>query len=245
LYVSFIIPAYRNAAILLNNVPVLQAHLQAKGYLYEILIVDDGSGDGGQTESAAAQLDCRFLANPRNTGKGAAVRRGMIAAKGQFRIFTDADIPFETDVIDRFLHYLDFKEFDVVVGDRTLAHAQYFEQIPLARKFASKIFSFVVGRFITTGMFDTQCGLKGFRAAIADDIFSVSKIDRFAFDVEIIYIALKRNYDIKRLPVQLRSQEGNSVSLMRHALNMLFDVLRIKYFHLKTGYRNPQINHGT
>lgn len=235
--VSIIIPSYRNAAIVRQNLPILQAHLEEKKYTYEIILVDDGSNDGNQTRQVAAELGCRFEENPVNTGKGAAVRRGMLAAKGQFLLFTDADIPFETEAIDKFLYYLDFKEFDLVIGDRTLPESDYFDGITRSRKLGSQIFSFIVGRFVVTGMFDTQCGLKGFRRAIAMDIFGVAQINRFAFDVELIYIALKRNYDIKRLPVRLRSTEGNSVSLLRHAGNMLYDIFSIKIFHVRGKYR--------
>lgn len=235
-YLSIVIPSYRSAGVLAANLPVLLEHLGQKSYAWEVLVVDDGSGDGGETEKAVQALGCTFLANPVNMGKGAAVRRGMHHATGQFRLFTDADIPFETEAIDRFVHYLDFKEFDIVIGDRTLPDSHYYDRITSGRNRASKIFSFVVGRFVTTGVPDTQCGLKGFRAAVADDIFSVAILDRFAFDVELMYIALKRNYDIKRLPVTLRSSDGSSVSVLRHSLQMLTDLLRIKWHHVQTGY---------
>lgn len=236
-YLSIIIPSYRSASVLERNLPVLLTHLQQQSYDYEVIVVDDGSNDSGQTQQVAAQLGVRFEANPVNMGKGAAVRRGMQHATGQFRLFTDADIPFELDAIDRFVRYLDFKEFDIVIGDRTLPDSHYFDRISSGRNLSSKVFSFVVGRFVTTGVPDTQCGLKGFRAAIADDLFSVAILDRFAFDVELMYIALKRNYDIKRLPVALRSSDGSSVSVLRHSLQMLSDLLKIKLHHLKTGYR--------
>lgn len=236
-YVSIVIPSYRNADIVRQNLPVLQRHLQERNISHEIILVDDGSNDGGKTRAVAAALGCRFEENPINAGKGAAVRRGMLAATGEFRLFTDADIPFETDAIDIFLRYLDFKEFHMAVGDRTLPESDYFDGIKRSRMLGSRIFSFIVGRFIVTGMFDTQCGLKGFRREIAEDIFGVAQINRFAFDVEIIYIALKRNYDIKRLPVRLRSTDGNSVSLLRHAGNMLYDIFRIKFFHVRGVYR--------
>lgn len=233
---SIIIPSYKGASVLRNNVPGLVAYLNSKQIEHEIILVDDGSDDDGATEQVAKELNCRFAQNPVNKGKGAAVRNGMQKASGEFRIFTDVDIPFEYDAFDRFLKYLDEKEFDVVVGDRTLPGSSYFAEIPGIRKLGSNIFSFVVGRFVAGGHFDTQCGMKGFRAAVADDLFAVSRIDGFAFDVELLYISLKRNYDIKRLPVVLRCQEGSSVNVLRHGAGMLLDLFRMKWNQLQGRY---------
>ena len=236
MYLSVIIPSYNSSSVLKNNIPYLLSHLDAKGYEYEVLVVDDGSRDEGKTHKAVEELGCTYLKNPVNMGKGAAVRNGMKNAKGKFRIFTDADIPFNAEAMDLFLHYLDFKEFDMVIGDRTLQQSNYFGEISKARKLGSAWFSFIVGRFVAGGMFDTQCGMKGFRASIADDIFGVGRVNGFAFDVEIIYIALKRNLDIKRLPVTLRSQEGSSVSMLKHSFAMIMDLFRIKTFHMRGKY---------
>jgi dolichyl-phosphate beta-glucosyltransferase len=234
---SIIIPSYKGVHILKKNLPGLQTYLADKKIVYEIIVVDDGSEDNGATGTAVEALGCTFIENPKNMGKGASVRNGINKAKGDFIIFTDVDIPFEYDAIPTFLYYLDFKEFDVVVGDRTLEESNYFTEIPKSRKLGSAVFSFFVGRFVTTGIYDTQCGIKGFRAKVAKDIFSKANIDGFTFDVELLYIALKRNYDIKRLPVKLRSQEESSVSLLKHAVPMVYDLFRIKYNHLKGAYK--------
>lgn len=222
--------------MLRNNVPGLIGYLNQSGTPFEIIIVDDGSQDNGATRSVATELGCVFLENEINLGKGAAVRKGMLAARGEFRIFTDVDIPFEYDAFQRFLRYLDEKEFDVVVGDRTLHGSSYFTEISWLRKLGSNIFSFIVGRFVAGGHFDTQCGMKGFRAAAAMDLFGVSRINGFAFDVELLYVSLKRNYDIKRLPVVLRCQEGSSVSVLRHGMGMLVDLFKIKINHVAGKY---------
>ena len=234
---SVIIPAFKGAEVLRNNVPGLIAYFKEKNRSFEIIIVDDGSEDNGATQKVAADLNCLFCANEKNSGKGAAVRKGMRLAKGDFRIFTDVDIPFEYDAFDRFLEYLDEKEFSVVVGDRTLKGSSYFTEIPWIRKVGSNVFSFIVGRFVAGGHFDTQCGMKGFRADVADDLFGVSRINGFAFDVELLYISLKRNYDIKRLPVVLRCQEGSSVSVLRHGFGMLIDLFIIKWNHVRKKYK--------
>lgn len=235
---SLVIPSYRSASVLSGQLPDLMCWLNTSGFTFEVIVVDDGSEDGGATRVAAQNNRCRFLELPRNQGKGGAVRAGMKAARGQFRIFTDADIPFRNEAIASFIHYLDFKEFDVVVGDRALPESRYLTEISKLRKWGSALFTLIVGRFVTTGLFDTQCGMKGFRAAIAEDLFGVGRINGFAFDVELLYIALKRNYDIKRLPVIYRGDQGPStVSLLRHGPGMVGDLLRIKWHQVFGHYR--------
>jgi len=224
---SVVIPCYKDSSVLGRNLPVLKRHLDSQLIPYEVVVVDDGSGDADAACKVADSLGCRFYTQPKNMGKGAAVRRGMREARGEFRIFTDVDIPFELDAFDRFLHYLDFKEFDVVVGDRNLPGSRYMSEISAIRRIGSSVFAFLSGRFVAGGYFDTQCGMKGFRASAANDLFSVARINRFGFDVELLYIAMKRNYDIKKLAVILRSQEGSSVNVVRDGLQMVFDLFRI------------------
>ena len=179
---------------------------------------------------------CDFYGYTNNKGKGNAVRYGISKAKGDIILFTDADIPFEGDAILKAIHYLSIKEYDLVIGDRGLDESDYFDKVSNERRFGSGLFTFFVGRFVTTGFSDTQCGFKAFRKDVAKDLFSKSLINGFAFDVELVYIALKRNYDIKKLPVILRSQDGNSVSVLKHGFGMLLDLFNIKINHLKGKY---------
>lgn len=233
---SIILPSYKGNDILSRNLPLLIEYLAGKNIEHEIIVVDDGSDDNDATKKVAEQYGAIYLENGKNMGKGAAVRKGMLYAKGQFRIFTDADIPFEFEAFERFLYYLDFKEFDMVIGDRTLPGSAYFNEISKTRKLSSNFFTFLVGRFVTTGMFDTQCGMKGFRADVAEDLFSVNRVNGFAFDVELLYIALKRNYDIKRLPVKLRTNEPSTINLAKEGITMVADILTLKLNHLRGRY---------
>jgi dolichyl-phosphate beta-glucosyltransferase len=234
---SIVLPSYKNADALQAQLPDFISWLNEKKYSFEIIVVDDGSNDNGATEKVAKENNCKFIRLEKNSGKGAAVRKGMQQATGDFRMFTDADIPFEFEAFEKFLYYLKEKEFDIAIGDRRLPESKYFSEIKGARKVGSNIFTFMVGRFVTTGLFDTQCGMKGFTAKVADDLFSIARLNGFAFDVELLYIALKRNYDIKRLPVHFRSNhDTSSVSLMKHAPGMLVDLFRIKLNHLRGKY---------
>jgi len=107
-------------------------------------VVDDGSNDQGATESVCLNLGCNYRQNVKRMGKGAAVRTGMKAARGLFRIFTDADIPYKLDAIGIMLKYLDFKEFQLVIGDRNLQGSSYLSEIPKVRKFASIFFTWLI-----------------------------------------------------------------------------------------------------
>jgi len=238
---SLIIPIYNAEAFILDTLIRLSEWQQKIDYKVQIILINDGSTD--LTESIVANYikmkddSIEMITYKLNQGKGYAVKTGMLASKGKYRIFTDSDIPFGFEVINRMLYYLDFKEFDVVIGDRTLPGSSYHKKIPKIRKMGSEIFSFIVGRFVAGGHFDTQCGVKGFRDEVANDLFSLSKIKGFAFDVELLYVSLKRNYDIKRIPVVLICQEGSSVSLFRHGWGMFLDLYKIELNRLIGKYK--------
>lgn len=232
--VSIIIPSYNSASALEKNLPyLLENRKQLTGGVVEVIIVDDGSHDKNATKVISEKNNCTYLRLERNLGKGAAVRAGMIAANGKYRIFTDADIPYQIENISAFVSALRNNEGDMVVGDRTLNKSTYFEEISFLRKYGSKFFAFIVGSVISGKRYDTQCGLKGFKANVANDLFKVSKINGFALDVELFYIAKRRAYTIKCLPVQLRSTDGNSVSVFKQAIKMSFDLPKIIFYHFR------------
>ena len=235
--ISIVIPSYNSSEALLKNLPYLKEFIDREKLNAEVIIVDDGSTDDGATKKVVQNFGFLYVNYEINKGKGYAVREGVKLASGEYIIFTDADIPFEGEAISSILHSLNVKEYDLAIGDRSLDSSEYFSKVSTKRKFGSGIFTFIVGRFITTGITDTQCGLKGFRKEIAEDLFGVSRLNSFTFDVELIYISLKRNYDIKKIPVSLRSQDGNSVNVFKHAFGMALDLLIIKLNHVRGLYK--------
>lgn len=236
LKISLVIPTFNDAFALTKNYPILLDYLQASSHNWELIIVDDGSQDTQAITLFSQQNQVALICLKQNRGKGAAIREGILKAKGEIVIYTDADIPFECAALDQIIEYIHVKEFDLVIGDRGLKDSDYFNQIAPKRKFGSGLFTFFVGRFVTTGFSDTQCGLKGFKQTVAQRLFSRTQLNSFAFDVELLYIALKWNLDIKKIPVKLRSADGNSVNLIKHGPRMVFDLFRIKWFHLKGLY---------
>jgi dolichyl-phosphate beta-glucosyltransferase len=238
--VSVVLPCYKAAGLARQSVDQLRQALTPTGCEWEIVVVDDGGHDFADTEWK--DLDrVRLIRFNENRGKGAAVRAGMLNARGAVRIFTDVDLPFGLNLVPVMRHYL-LNGFHMVVGDRTLPGATYRESISPPRRVASAIFTSFVGSLVTGGFFDTQCGLKGVRGDIADELFPLLTIDRFAFDVELIYVALKHRLDIKRIPVNLLNNETSSVRLLRDASRGVSDIARIKINQMARRYDSSALD---
>jgi dolichyl-phosphate beta-glucosyltransferase len=131
------------------------------------------------------------------------------------------------------LDYLDRKEFHICIGTRPRRAGSQADPTGRLRRFASWAFTEFVSRIVVTGIRDTQAGFKGFQREAARFLFGQSRVDNFAFDIEILYLAFKNDFDVKRVPVQLRHADHSSVSLLRHAPPMLLETLRLPFrFHL-------------
>jgi dolichyl-phosphate beta-glucosyltransferase len=238
-YISLIIPSYKGASLLSESIPPLLQYLSEKKFSFEIIVVDDGSQDNGETEEIVHRLNLTFIQNDKNRGKGNAVKRGMLLAKGEYILFTDADIPFEYDSIEKALYYMAVEGFDMAIGDRFLMDSTYFKEISLIRKISSNIFAGIVNWFISIEFIDTQCGFKGFKATVAKD---------FAFDVELLHISSMRNYNIKPFSINLRmNNDFSTVKIIPQAFAMFLDLFRIKYYQIKgyyneAQYKNPNLN---
>jgi glycosyltransferase involved in cell wall biosynthesis len=234
---SIVLPCYRSALLAAASVVRLDGFLREAGISAEIIVVDDGGADFPEQPWDPA-LGARLLRLPRNRGKGAAVAAGMRAARGRVRVFTDVDLPYDLELLPVIVRYVSDQGFHVVIGDRTLPDSVYLTDLSLPRRIASGLFSQFVGRMVTGGFFDTQCGLKGMRGDVADELFALQRLDRFTFDVELVYLALKHKLDIKRIPVQLRNNETSSVRLARDASQGFVDVFRIKWHQVRGYYRS-------
>lgn len=239
--VSIVLPCYRAAHLARRSVATLVDALVASTLDWEIVVVDDGGGDFAPAEWED-ESHIRLIRLPQNRGKGAAVRAGMLAASGSVRVFTDVDLPFGVDLIPVMVHYLHERRYHMVIGDRLLSTSEYSIHLPWQRRVASAVFTNIVGRFVTGGFFDTQCGLKAVRGDVADALFPLLRLDRFAFDVELVYVALKHRLDIKRVPVRLLHNQTSSVRLLRDSAHGFWDIFRIKYFQLRGYYANPRLD---
>ncbi|HOY32920.1 MAG TPA: glycosyltransferase [Bacteroidales bacterium] len=238
---SLIIPVYNAETFISDTLARLTEWKQKINYTVQVIIVNDGSSDSTaeRIENYIKTTDpsLELISIKKNRGKGYAVKTGMLAALGQFRIYTDADIPFGFGVVEKILYYLEFKEFDVCIGNRKSVQSTYFVHMDPIRKFASKIFTAIISRYVVTGVNDTQCGLKGFKAPVAEELFSKLQTRGFAFDVELLYLCFKYEYDIKRIPVSFEGNEHSTISLIKTSVQMSRDIFFLPFrYHFTKKY---------
>ena len=225
---SLIIPAYNESDRIGASLEKSLDWAAGQPFDVEILVVDDGSRDATVDVVRGYVGDgLRLLAQPRNMGKGAAVRRGMLEARGRNRIFTDAD--FSTPITESVRVLAELERFDVVIGSRALDASFIKEHQPWYRESMGKAFNLLVQAVAVPGIHDTQCGFKGFRAEAAEAIFSRTKIDGFGFDVEVLYIARRLGYSIKEIPVEWYNDPRSTLNPVSDSLKMFRELLMVRW----------------
>ncbi len=237
---SIIIPAYNEDVLIASTLDSLQAYLSTRPEQYEIIVVDDGSRDK-TTEilrhwQECNKVDLRLLVNPQNVGKGFSIRRGVSESRGQFIIFIDADLPYELDAIDQFLGALR-NGCDLAVGSRVLPGSQV-KGVPVLRFISGQIFSLMVQTVLFSGLPDTQCGFKSFRATAAKEIFRRLTINGFGFDVEMLFVARKHKLVIRPVPVRMIDHRHRSrVRLVIDSLKMFANLFMVRWNDLRGRYK--------
>ena len=226
---SLIIPAYNEGERLPQTLPPVFAFLEAQPYPSEIILVNNNSRDDTRAialEFAATRPYLRVLDEPRQ-GKGAAVRSGMLAATGEYLFMADADFSMPVEEIAKFLPPR-LEGYDVAIGSREGPGAVRYNE-PQYRHFMGRVFNFYVKVLVIPGHEDTQCGFKCFRRDVALDILPYQTIDGWAFDVELLFIALRRGYNLVEVPIHWFYGENSRVSPVRDTVNMIREVLKIRY----------------
>lgn len=230
--ISFILPVYNCYDKLLQGLPDLVKLLDDLDAKYEIIIVDDGSVHKPGIQPNLSE-NCKLLVNDKNYGKGYSVKKGMLAASGDHLFFMDGDFPFNLEVIPRMYDKIQQPGIDMVIGDRTKPGSSYAEA-GLLRATGSKIISFIVSSLVTKGYYDTQCGIKGFKKDVAKDIFSRLTVNGFSFDVEVLFIGIKRKYRIEKIVVKVNKQFSSNVKVIFHGIEMMVNFFRI-YINYRSG----------
>ncbi len=239
---SLIVPVFNADSFIFDKLCLLSKWEAEIDYKVEIILVNDGSKDltSSIIEDYIKKNNSTFkhVSYNKNKGKGFAVKTGMLEAKGKYRIFTDADIPYGLEIIDSMLYYLEFKEYDVCIGNRNSRQSKYLVKMSVIRKLSSKIFTTIISRYVVTGVNDTQCGIKGFTENTAKTLFNKSLFNGFAFDVEILYLSFKFEYDIKRIPVSFEGNDISTINLAPTSIKMLWDIFRLPFlYHFFNKYR--------
>jgi len=245
LQLSIVIPAYNEELRLGATLESIRGYAKQCGFPIEVLVVDDGSTDRtaalvGSFAGLAGKVPLtRLLSLPANRGKGAALRKGVLAAAGDFVLCYDADAATPIDEVDRFMlemaggvsgeHADAGGPKEIVIGSRRIEGAGV--QRSGLRDLCGRIFCLLGTRWLLPGLADTQCGFKLFRREVARSVFSRAQLQSFATDVEVLYLARQAQLRISELPVRWREVEGSKLRLGRDSWRMMRDVLRVRRLH--------------
>lgn len=230
---SVIIPAYNEAARLGKTLRAVVDYLRQSSPDAEVIVVDDGSSD--QTAALARQVfnesrDLRtaVISYKSNLGKGRAVRLGLLAARGDVALFSDADLSTPISEAPKLIEPIVKGQCDVTFGSRALDRRLIGVHQPWRREQGGRIFNLVVRLATGLPFWDTQCGFKAFRMTVCRPLVEAATVDRFGFDVELLYLAFRAGLNLKEIPVRWDHNEGSKVSVVSDSFRMLNEVSLIR-----------------
>jgi dolichyl-phosphate beta-glucosyltransferase len=238
-YLSVIIPAYREASRILNCLQRVTEYLDGQHEPWECIVVDDGSPD--ETASIVEAyirehpgFRIHLLRKP-HRGKGAAVRAGVLDACGEFILFSDADLSTPIEEVEKFLPLLEAGH-DIAIGSREASGARRYNE-PHHRHIVGRTFNLVVRTLAVGDYQDTQCGFKAYRRAAAKKLFRSQRLERFSFDVEILFLARKAGLRVAVVPVRWYYADFSNMHVLRDGLLMFLDVVTIRLNEFRGLYR--------
>jgi dolichyl-phosphate beta-glucosyltransferase len=229
--ISIVIPAYNESARIGRALTEVLRCVHDRAWNAEILVVNDGSTDRTAAvvqEFAQLHPEVRLLNNPKNRGKGFSVRHGVLQAVGEIVMFTDADLSAPMEEAERLFDAL-HQGADIAIGSRWLERNRQTLKQPLYRQFFGRCFNAITRLVMGLPFADTQCGFKAFRRPVAQTIFQLQRIERWGFDPELLFIALKRGYKIQEVPVTWGHDERSRLSYLKDGLKMLEEVAYIRW----------------
>jgi len=237
-YLSVIIPSYKEEKRLLKSLEAIKKYRESHDFAIETIVVVDGSPDntGEIAKKYQSQLkDLKVIDRKENKGKGYTVKEGMLAAKGKYLLFTDADNSTPFEQVDKLLKYIDM--YEVVIGSRyikggKLAHAQ-----PLTRIIGGRVLNMLIQLLAVRGIKDTQCGFKLFQKEAGQAIFKKQTFDRFSFDIEVLAIARKLGYKTKEVGITWYDDPHSTVNPIKDGLRMISDSWQVRKNITKGKYK--------
>jgi len=233
---TIIIPAFNEAARLPDSLAQVDAFVRAQNYPVELIVVNNNSSDATLSiveEFAASHAYARALTEPR-PGKGAAVRAGILAGRGEYLFICDADFSMPVDEIAKFLPPV-LDGYDIAIASREAPGARRINE-PYYRHLMGRVFNLVVRILAIPNIQDTQCGFKSFRREAARDVFALQAIEGWGFDVEILFIAIKHGYKLVEVPIDWHYRPQSRINPVRDAINMVMEVLRVRWNWLRGVY---------
>jgi glycosyltransferase involved in cell wall biosynthesis len=243
-YLSIVIPAYNEALRIGNSLQKIREYIQSKPFVTELILVDDGSTDPTPEilRKFASGFPCvRILRNEPNRGKGYSVRRGVLAARGEFVLFTDADLSSPIEEADKLLAALQETESDAAVGSRALQRALIGVHQPWFRETAGKLFNVLVRLLTGLRIRDTQCGFKLFCRATTRRAFELQRVNDFGFDPEILFLIRRSGGKVVEVPVRWNDNPATKVRFLRDALKMALGLAQIRWRAWTGKYRTSSL----
>ena len=235
-HLTLVVPCYNGEDRLPTSLAALAQFLESQPYEAELVLVDDASaGPAARVlrEFAAGRPRVTVLRNERNSGKGASVARGMLAGRGRYRVFTDADLAYPPEEVNTILRELETGA-DVAIACRVLPESRYvmspsFFHYLYTRHVMSRVFNALVRAVLLRDVLDSQAGLKGFTARAAETVFPRLTIARFGFDVEALFIAQKHGLAVRQTAVHFRyDEEPTTVRFAQSAVTMALELLQVR-----------------
>lgn len=236
--VSVVIPCFNEGRRIYENVRKIRNYLENNFENFEIIVVDDGSLDNTSEELKRLERDfsVKIVEHKKNRGKGKTVKDGFLASKNEIVMFLNADLAIPIEELKKFLAEIE-KGYDIVIASRFVPGLKITKPVLWYRKFLEKIFRLLRIIIISApDVKDTQCGFKVFTRKAMLDIFPYLTVERFAFDSEVIFLAKKRKYKIKELPITLQNPAPSSVRIYSDSINMFSDLLRIRWSDIRKRY---------
>lgn len=235
---SLIIPAYNEENLIVDTLNKITGFLKNKRYSWEIVVVDDGSFDNtSKLVKKYKNNRVRLLKLTKNEGKGAALREGFLHSIGKYRIFTDADLSVEIKYLDKML--LELKNnFDVAIASRRVPGSKIEIHQPFHREKMGQGYTLLTSLVLGMKLKDYTCGMKGFSGKAAEKIFSVSTIDRWAYDSEILYLAKINGFKISQVPIVWKNRGDTRVHLKNVIFESFIDLLSIRVNDLLGKYNS-------
>jgi glycosyltransferase involved in cell wall biosynthesis len=238
--ISIIIPAYNEQVRLPETLRRIAQYLRDSAWTWhEIVIVDDGSKDDTVAAAegfARSQANVRVLRNPGNRGKGYSVRHGMLAARGEWRLFSDADLSTPIEELEKLWCAVATGKEEIAIGSRAIDRSLIGVHQPGYRETMGRFFNGVMRAATGLPISDTQCGFKLFRADVAQEVFSRQLLERFGFDAEVLFIAFRRGYTIAEVPVRWNHVEGSKVGMLT-GFRAFLELAEIRANSLRGKYR--------
>jgi dolichyl-phosphate beta-glucosyltransferase len=228
---SIVIPAFNESARIGRALSDVLSSIQKNSWDAEIIVVNDGSSDDTAAivqGFAATHPIIRLIHNDGNRGKGYSVRNGMLQATGSLVMFTDADLSAPMDEAERLFAAIR-DGADVAIGSRWLERGRQTIHQPLYRQFFGRCFNAVTRMVMRLPFADTQCGFKAFTRSAAQTVFQLQRIERWGFDPEILFIALKRGYKVREVSVTWGHDERSRISYLKDGIKMLEELMYIRW----------------